>query len=294
MTVETEHLWGPLSEGVHRDVVDERPWRDNAYLCFWDIGNDLYGALHVSTSPNAEGRRARLTVHVGDRMVEIVEPVDSGSVSSKSIQFDFGDGFAVDSENLGGELIWTPRFALADYTGDRTPAGFEFDAKAPLQHYQRAASVSGRLRVGDKEYIVTGEGVRDRTWGFRDESLNLRETIGLFWVFPDYAISAFRILLNNNTEKLQGFVLRPEGAEPIAAFSVTRDAMGLFVGTTVTTANGEDIAVRAARRGGHFSPMGFERTGPTHSAFDEFAVLTREDGVTGFGMIEQGVVRQIH
>ncbi|AFR48203.1 DUF7065 domain-containing protein [Gordonia sp. KTR9] len=294
MLTTENNSWGPLSEGVHRDVVDERPWRDNAYLCFWDIENDLYGALHVSTSPNAGGRRARLTVHVGNEIAEVVEDLEPGTVSSESISFDFGDRFSVDAENLSGELIWEPHFALANYTDDRTPAGFEFDSSAPLQHYQRAAQVSGSLTINGVDYSVRGEGVRDRTWGFRDESINLRETIGFFWVFPDYAISAFRILLNNGTEAVQGYVLRQESAEPITGFSITRDAMGLFVGTTLKTSNGDEISVRAERRGGHFSPMGFERTGPTHSAYDEFSVLDRKDGVRGFGMIEQGVVRQMH
>ena len=286
--------WGPLAEPVHHDVVDERPWRDNAYLCFWDPTHDLYGALHVSTSPNAEGRRARLTVHVGDRMEQIVESVEPGTVSSKSITFDFGDRFMVDGPTLSGELVWSPRFALADYTGDRAPAGFEYDVKEPLAHYQRAAAVTGNLRVADTDYKVQGEGVRDRTWGFRDESLNLRETIGFFWVFPDYAISAFRVMLTNGTEKLQGYRLTSAGADPVERFSIRRDAMGLFAGTEIGFEDGSSTDVRADRRGGHFSPMGTERTGPTHSAYDEFSVLRRADGVTGFGMIEQGVVRQMH
>ena len=294
MTAQIESTWGPLSEGVHRDVKDERPWRDNGYLCFWDTRHDLFGALHVSTSPNVGGRRARITVHVGDQVDEIVEPVEPGTVSSESITFDFGDRFSIASGTITGELIWAPQFALADYTGDKAPAGFEIDAKAPLAHYQRAATVSGQLTVRGVTYEIDGAGIRDRTWGFRDESMNLRETIGFFWVFPDYAISAFRILLNDGAEVLQGYRMRPDSVDSITNFTVTRDAMGLFVGTTIAFVEGETIDVRATRHGGHYSPMGFERTGPTHSAFDEFAALQRSDGVRGFGMTEQGVVRQIH
>ncbi|EHB56496.1 hypothetical protein MycrhDRAFT_3690 [Mycolicibacterium rhodesiae JS60] len=294
MTSQITTTWGPLCEAVHLGITDERPWRDNAYLCFWDTRHDLYGALHVSTSPNAEGRRARLTVHVGDQVDEIVEPVESGTVSSESITFDFGDRFSVDSDSITGELIWTPQFALADYTGEKAPAGFEFDAKVPLAHYQRAATVAGRLTIRGVEYAIDGAGVRDRTWGFRDESINLRETIGFFWTFPDYAISAFRVMLNDGSEVLQGYRMKSDSVDLVKSFSITRDAMGLFVGTTITFADDEAIDVRAVRHGGHFSPMGFERTGPTHSAFDEFAALHRGDGATGFGMIEQGVVRQMH
>ncbi len=286
--------WGPLAEPAHTDIVDEKPWRDNAYLCFWDRSHDLYGALHVSTSPNTEGRRARLTVHAGDHMAQIVESVDPGTVSSKSITFDFGDRFSANSPQLSGELIWTPRFAVADYTGERAPSGFEFDARQPLVHYQRAATVTGTFHINGSDIAVQGNGVRDRTWGFRDESLNLRETIGFFWVFPDYAISAFRVMLANGIEKVQGYRLTEDGADPIEQFSIRRDAMGLFEATEIRFEDGSSIDVRADRRGGHFSPMGASRTGPTHSAYDEFSVLHRSDDVTGFGMIEQGVVRQMH
>lgn len=294
MSTNSTDAWGPLAEPVHADVIDERPWRDNAYLCFWDVSHDLYGALHVSTSPNTEGRRARLTVHVGDRMAQIIEPVEPGTVSSESISFDFGDRFAARGPELSGELLWTPRFALADYTGERAPSGFEFDAKVPLAHYQRAATVTGDLCVYGDNFTVEGAGVRDRTWGFRDESLNLRETIGFFWVFPDYALSAFRVMLADGTEKLQGYRLSADSADPIEHFSIRRDAMGLFAGTEIRFQDGSSVDIHADRRGGHFSPMGTDRSGPTHSAYDEFSILHRSDNVTGFGMIEQGVVRQMH
>ena len=294
MSTDSRGEWGPLAEPVHNDVVDEKPWRDNAYLCFWDVSHDLYGALHVSTSPNTGGRRARLTVHVGDRMAQIVEPVEPGTVSSESISFEFGDRFSARDPRLSGELHWAPLFALADYTGERAPSGYEIDSTQPLSHYQRAATVTGSLRVDGDEFSVQGSGIRDRTWGFRDESVNLRETIGFFWVFPDYALSAFRVMLSDGTEKLQGYRLSADSADPVEGFSIRRDAMGLFAGTEIRFEDGSSVDVRADRRGGHFSPMGADRTGPTHSAYDEFSVLHRNDGITGFGMIEQGVVRQMH
>ena len=295
---ETEYVseqWGPLSKGPRLDVpAGSGPWRDNAYLCFWDESHDVFGALHVSTSPNTDGRRARLTVHAGDQVREIVEPVESGTATSESITFDFGDRFSVRSPQLEGELQWTPRFHLADYTGDRAPKGYEYDPREPLMHYQRGASVTGHLRVGETEVNIEGFGVRDRTWGFRDESINLRETIGFFWVFPTYTLSAFRLLAADGSEVTQGYRLTEDAADPVTSLSVTRDASGLFAGSSIGLASGETLDARATRRGGHFAPMGAERTGPTHSAYDEFSVIEASDGSRGFGMIEQGVVRQIH
>jgi hypothetical protein len=101
-------------------------------------------------------------------------------------------------------------------------------------------------------------------------------------------------MTKDGSEATQGFKLTPDQAVAVKGFTITRDAMGLFAGTTITFEDGDSTEVRATRRGGHFSPMGEQRNGPTHSAYDEFSILRRSDGVTGFGMIEQGVVRQMH
>jgi hypothetical protein len=56
-TTEQQIEWGPLSEPIHNDVpADAPPWRDNAFICFWDPAQDLYGTLHVSTSPTRAPR----------------------------------------------------------------------------------------------------------------------------------------------------------------------------------------------------------------------------------------------
>jgi hypothetical protein len=83
-------VWGPLSEPIHTDPLPEgRPaFRDNAFLGFWDHGGQVFGAVHVSTSPNSEGRRARFSLSVGGRATEIVEPLEPYSFGSPSIAFD--------------------------------------------------------------------------------------------------------------------------------------------------------------------------------------------------------------
>src|SRR5437867_832093 len=105
--------WGPLSEPIHNDVPDGAPpWRDNAFVSFWDPRQDVYGTLHVSTSPNAEGRRSRLSLQVDGRTVELVEDLEPGTFSSQSIAFEAGASFEVQSERITGTVTTTPRFPL--------------------------------------------------------------------------------------------------------------------------------------------------------------------------------------
>lgn len=300
MTIEsngriTPFEWGLLSEPIHDDIAPHAPpWRDNAYLCFWDADSDVFGALHVSTSPNAEGRRSRLSLHCDDKYIEIVEPLDRGSFSSRSVTFDLGDRFAIHSARVEGELIWEPRFVMADYTGDNAPVAYGGFDGPPLQHFQRGASVTGRLVVDGHELPFSGYGARDRTWGFRDESAAIDELIGFMWMFPTHALTTIRLLSSDGTDLTLGYHLDDEISRPVEKFSVTRDAAGLFVASTLTLAGGDQIAVRADRRGAHWCPLGSEKTGPTHSAFDEFSALRNDRGENGFGMTTQGFVKRLY
>ncbi|MGH9003074.1 MAG: DUF7065 domain-containing protein, partial [Acidimicrobiia bacterium] len=56
-------LWGALAQPIHADAAGagDPPWRDNAFLGFWSSTEPIFGAVHVSTSPNTEGRRARFS-----------------------------------------------------------------------------------------------------------------------------------------------------------------------------------------------------------------------------------------
>src|SRR5581483_7696757 len=79
----TEPGTGGLSEPVRVGAAGpaDPPWRDNAFLAFWDESAGLYGCAHVSTSPNSEGRRARCSVAAGGRrpgVVRVHERVSRG------------------------------------------------------------------------------------------------------------------------------------------------------------------------------------------------------------------------
>jgi hypothetical protein len=286
--------WGPLSEPIHTDIPDgARPWRDNAFVAFWDADRDVVGTLHTSTSPNAEGRRARFSVQTAGRTIELIEDLEPGSFSSESISFNAGSEFSIASDRVSGTLTMSPLFALADYTGDRSPEAFSLDKEQPLMHYQRAATATGELVVDGERIAIDGHAFRDRTWGYRDESASVAEYFGCWFVLPSLAISSMKLRGASSGEMVLGSVLEDE-ATVIASASLTRDASGLFAGTSIETVDGRRLELRIAeRRAGFWCPMGIERTGPTLSAFDEFFTVATGDGAEGFGMCEQGVLKTV-
>lgn len=287
--------WGPLSEPVHQEVEPGAPpWRDNAFLSFWDPERGVFGTLHVSTSPNAEGRRARLSAQADERVLEVVEELDPGTFSSRSVSFDAGASFEVDHPRVSGALTFAPFHALADYTGDRAPRAFSLDQRRPIMHYQRAAEVSGTLVLDGREQQIQGHGFRDRTWGYREESTSVAEYFGWMVTFPDFAMSVMKLRGEESAESTLGFLLGDE-AIPVTDTSLTRDASGLFAGARATLADGREVELRStARRAGFWCPMGVERTGPTLSAYDEFCSVRTSDGREGFALIEQGILKRVY
>jgi hypothetical protein len=292
----TESDWGPLSEPLHTAIPESGlPFRDNAFLCFWDREAQVCGVFHASTSPNAEGRRARLSLDLGGDVVEIVEDLEPGTFTSNSLSFDLQNRVTVQHPRVTGELQFRPRFALADYNVTRVLESFGVVREQPPTHFQRAAAVTGWLTVDGRRQPIRGDGFRDRSWGLRDESANLAEYVGYMWVFSDFAITVARMLGTDGGDHTLGYRLGKHGAQRIEAITVTRDASGLFVGTRITFAdNGGHLDVRTSDRvAGFWVPMGWERTGPTMSAYDEFGTLHTSESHRGFGMVEQGILRRI-
>jgi hypothetical protein len=285
--------WGPLAEPIHTEPLPEgRPaFRDNAFLGFWDRSGEVFGAFHVSTSPNAEGRRARFSLSVGGRTTEIVEPLEPYSFRSPSIAFDLDQRITVDGPVLAGEVTCAPLFAIADYSkGSIIPP---LIPEEPLQHFQQAARVQGHCTVDGQDVTIDGFGMRDRTWGYRDESASIAEYIAITAVFDDFALTSMRFVGADGSDRTEGYRLG-EVAEPIVGMGVTRDASGLLVAGHLTLDGGAPLEARVTERlGGFWVPMGWERRGPTMSAYDQFARIRTDGGDEGVTLTEQGVVRRI-
>lgn len=284
----------PLRRAIHATVPGSgnAPWRDNAFVSFWDPAQELYGTLHVSTSPNAEGRRARLSLSAGGVTTELVEPLDAGTFVSESIAFDLDSGtITARTPELAVHLTARPRLAIADYAAGAVipPMGGE-----PLQHFQTAVDVTGHCRIGSSEVQVDGTGVRDRTWGHRDESVGIAEYAWFFLTFGDWALTAMRFIGDAGFDRTDGFLLTADAAVPIDGIAITRDPAGLCAAVAFDVRGRAPVeATSLGRRGGFWIPMGPVRRGPSMSAYDEFAPFKTSDGTTGFGLAEHGTVRHL-
>lgn len=298
-TIETT-TWGPLAEPIHDGAAGpaDPTWKDNAYLSFWDLANGVFGSFHVSTSPNGDGaRRARCSVLLdaavgAGRVIEIIEELPRGAFRSESIAFGLDGTITVDHPDLTARLRNKPLCSPADYstTGlipDLVPG-------KPLQHFQQACTIAGTFETGGRTYAVEGHGMRDRTWGFRDERAQWAEYAGLVGVFDGTFVTAMKFLGTDGTLAADGFVIDADGSHTITEIGFRRTAAAQFLRGTLTLDDGTTrVVTMTSREAGFFVPMGVETDGPAFGTYDDFMVLDF-DGQPGAGFFEQGIVHRVH
>lgn len=294
MTTTAPTDWGPLAEPVHTDAAgpDDPVWKDNAYLSFWDVENDLVGTLHVSTSPNGQGaRRARASVSVAGHSVEVVEELPVGAFTSDSIHFGLDGTVRVDHPDVALDVVNRPLFVPADFAANGSiPA---LVPGQPLQHYQQGTTVTGTVAVGDVRRDVNALGMRDRTWGFRDESSQWVEYIGVVGVFEDRFLTVLKFLGSDGSLAADGFLIDGSGSTALEDLHITRDAAARFVSARLDRPDGTTATVTSTRRiGGFWVPMGREQEGPALGTYDDFLGFELE-GVAGAGFVEQATLHRV-
>lgn len=294
MTITTINPWGPLSEPIHDDAASpgDPVWKDNAYLSFWDIGAGVYGTLHVSTSPNGEGaRRARCSMSIAGTTVEIVETLERDTFTSESIHFGLDGTVTVEHADLTLNLINAPLFVPADYAvGGLIP---DLVPGKPLHHYQQGCTVTGIAVIAGATTEFNGYGMRDRTWGFRDEAVQWVEYAGLVAVSDTAFITAMKFLGNEGSVKADGFLITADKSVSITGIGFARNAAAQFLRGTLELADGATVTVALnSRDAGFWVPMGADTEGPAFGTYDDFMQLEL-DGEPIAGFFEQGIVHRV-
>lgn len=283
--------WGPLATPFHTGVdTTAAPWRENAFLSFFDPTRSVCGAIHCSTSPNAPGR-ARASVVVDGRLAEVVEPLDALTFTGAAIDYALPGTVTVRHAALALELRATPRFVSADYT--RLELIPSLPGHAPLTHYQQGADVTGWLELDGERVPIEARGFRDRTWGFRDESAMFVEYLAFGACFDDFDLTLTKFLDPDGEMRSGGYRLAQD-VERVEHVDVTRSASGLLAAIDVGLEHGETLTMRAGPSAGFWAPMGVERRGPTLAAYEECVVLDAGDAGRGTAVIEHGVLRRLH
>jgi hypothetical protein len=223
--------------------------------------------------------------------LEIIEDLSPGSFASPSIDFGLSGVITVRHPRLRADLVNAPLFVAADYAvGGVVP---ELVPGKPLQHFQQACEMTGTLVLDGVESPVQARGMRDRTWGYREESAQWIEYAGLVAVIGETFITVMKFLGADGTLRSDGFLIDADGSRTIADVTFGRNAAGQFRLARLRDAEGGTRLVTfSSRLAGFFVPMGADSEGPSFGTYDDFMTLDSEN-ITGAGFFEQGILHRV-
>jgi hypothetical protein len=222
MPLKAETDWGPIGELPKAGAAGpgDPVYRDNAFLAFWSLERNLYGEGHVSTSPNSDGRRARFTIYNSGRVTELEEELAPGSFESESIRFDPRGSLSVDAGDLTARIEYNPRFCVGDYT---TNAVLGVVKESTLEHYQQGVNVAGELTIARETVEFACRGIRDRTFGYRDEPRQWIDGVGFCATFDDFDFTAIRNVTDDGNAITDGFILSEDGPRRLVEMTFVYD-----------------------------------------------------------------------
>jgi hypothetical protein len=293
--LERDPVWGPMSHPTTLSIADgSAPWKDHIYLGFWDTTAKAYGFLHWNSSPNHNTGKAQLCGSFRGRVLDLKEDLRPGKrFTSASLDFDLSREILIDSEEIAGELIVSPRFSPHDYTQNSLlPPLVEGE---PLQHWQQGCDLRGELRVGGERLEIAALGYRTRMWGFRDDSNQFQEYVSLQMCLAERDITCMKFRWPDGSLKTDGFLVTADSQTPVVDMHVVRNPSGLTSQLRVELAGGETITFdRRGVAAGLWCPIGLPaREGPTFSAYDEVIDWELNDGERAYSLVEQAIVRHV-
>jgi hypothetical protein len=207
------------------------------------------------------------------------------------VRFDLAGHLRAKSGDLHAELSCTPLRPTIDYSASNTLPGL-VDAE-PLRHYQRSGTVTGSVSVlGGDPVEVAGGCIRDRTWGWREENQHWLEYYAFFLCFDDFDLALMKFRLNDDSTRVNGHLIGNRNGD-ITGSAVTRNGWGSVTACTFKTSNGPIEITVAPPEARIFLPLGEPEGAHALTAYDEFVEATTPDGLIGFGIFEQGILRQL-
>jgi hypothetical protein len=233
-------------------------WQDSAVLCWWDLDASVGGYHRIGFRPHAEGgpmADVSLGFMAADRIYKrnqslplAAAELDGAGWVTAGCSYEFTDHgvWRFDEADVTGELHLRDFHAAIDFY----PKAGQLAERVSSGHLEAGCAITGRLRLGDREYRVDGMGVRDRGWGIRyfEEILAHRWIVGTFG--PEASVYVVSLLGSHGRIVDFGALVRGEELIPATDVDVVtfleRDGVSHRGGTArLVLATGEVVDIRA-------------------------------------------------
>jgi hypothetical protein len=287
--------WGQLAEPMHIDkeiAPGDPPWRENAFLFFWDRDQSFFATVHLQGGKTDAGMFARVSVLVDGRLTEIYEPLDSMTFASESISYDLSGALRAKSEDLQLDLTFTPLREPVDFSPS---AAFPGVKKAePLKHYEQAGQFTGTVSTRTDRLTLAGGVIRDRTWGWRQDIATANSYYACFFCFDDFDLAVMKFATRDDPKPGNGALVGSRTSAIIGSSVRRRDATGAIVDLDVDLDDGTILGLHLGKPEGRiFVPLNDPQGPAAFTAYDDLVGIRTHDGATGFGIIEQGILRDL-
>ncbi|QLH74706.1 MAG: hypothetical protein HPY73_04095 [Methanomassiliicoccales archaeon] len=174
---------------VLHEAGEQNDWNESFYFNFYDRGNDLTGFMRIGLVPNKKQKNVFAYLMLPDGSIaglkDVVEMSDN-ELSAKGLVL----------EKLEADKKWKMKFSgqvMRLHKGEQTQVEASFDLEfvalnepfdyrkcvttpekekisqaVASEHIEQVGSITGTVKVGDREYTVRALGERDHSWGPRD------------------------------------------------------------------------------------------------------------------------------
>jgi hypothetical protein len=302
--------WGGLAKAVHarahtnqESLAERYPWKDNIWLAFWDIEQRICGMIHCSTSFNGAPRTARAVLAYQGRILSCDETPTIGSLSSPSIDVDGSISPGGTASGPHRVSVSTPDFALdLTLSPRRRPMDWTVLHLVPslgdapeLDHWQQSFSASGHVRVGTARLQFTGWGFRDRTWGWRQESLQWLELYAVDVVLEKCDISMCKWLCADGSTSAGGFVQDDQGLHQVISSELTYNKVGLAQQVTIHAGKLAPLTLDAgvADAGWWLTFTKPNSKAPVWTEYENFCSFDGGAWGRGYGCIPHAILRKL-
>jgi hypothetical protein len=287
-------IWGPLAEPLHTSLQlapDSLPWRENSFFCCFDREQGFYCTAHIQGGLNARGMWARCSIVLDGQSWEVFEPLAPMEVSTPGIHFDLAGRMSVKSPDFELDISYVPIHQPASYSQANVLPGLS-DTEV-LQHFQQGGTFSGTVSTGSTTREVTGRALRDRTWGYREEISTWTAYYATFLCFPDFDMTFMKVAVRDRDVPAHGFLVGARSATIIGSTVTRRDPWGAITRVELGLEGGESFSLELGRPEARiFVPLNDPQGAAALTAYDDFIGVRTSDGAVGFGIMEQGILRQ--
>ncbi|MCW3014517.1 MAG: hypothetical protein JWO02_1609 [Solirubrobacterales bacterium] len=152
--------------------------------------------------------------------VDFQEELDRNTFTGEHIDFDPCGRVTVNAAELSADVCYTPRFCVGNYS---ELGVFGIIGESTMEHFQQGVNVTGTMTIGGETITLNCRGIRDRTWGYRDEPKLWIDGVGFCATFEDFDFTAVRNVTSDGQAITDGFILSDDGALRLTQMRFTYD-----------------------------------------------------------------------